>query len=55
LGEVADIDAGTSLGSVSSSACCDLAEKLMAEKWPRAAELATAWRAHFFAPIFLPA
>jgi hypothetical protein len=43
---------GTSLGSVASSACCDLAEKLMAERWPRAAELVPAWRSHFFAPIY---
>jgi len=32
---------------VASSACCDLAEKLMAERWPRAAKTAPAWNDHF--------
>jgi hypothetical protein len=33
----------------------DLAERLMAEKWPRLAKLALASNDHFPAPIFLPA
>jgi hypothetical protein len=55
MGDMADIDAGTRSGSVASSDSCDLAERLMAEKSPRAAEFSPAWLAHFPAPIFLPA
>jgi hypothetical protein len=55
MGDMADIDAGTRSGSVASSDSSDLAEKLMAEKLPRAAEFSPAWLAHFPAPIFLPA
>jgi hypothetical protein len=40
---------------VASTDSFDLAERLMGEKSPRAAEFSPAWLAHFPAPIFLPA